>query len=248
MAIIIEGRTTRKAFRPSEDHTKYINKDGENIPSSTTILKILSKDSLVYWANNLGWHRKSVSGELETSSIIGTLTHGLIEQIMRGEKIDLQPVELYGGEIYEKVVTCLTSFIKWWKPRKDDIEVLYQEHEMSSDLYGGTADLVCNYKGKKYIIDFKTSKSIYYSMFLQLVSYVRLYEYNHDDKIEEVAILRLDKKHGDEAQFMNMKDVIKKSGYEDMYSVREMIDEYTKTFMKAVSLFYDINDISTEWS
>lgn len=35
---------------PTKVHTKYISKDGEQVPGVTTILGILSKPALIHWS------------------------------------------------------------------------------------------------------------------------------------------------------------------------------------------------------
>ena len=38
-------------------HNVYCNKDDKEVPSVTTILKIINKPSLMYWANGMGFRR-----------------------------------------------------------------------------------------------------------------------------------------------------------------------------------------------
>jgi hypothetical protein len=247
--MIIKGRT-RRMFKPGEEHTKYVNDDGEYVPSATTILKILSKEALQHWANSLGWKRKSIKEELEKSSMIGSLAHGYVEEITKGAKIiDLSPIELHGIEIYNGVANSVTSFIKWWRKNRHRIEIIATERQMNGQTYGGTTDLVCKFDGIPCIIDYKTSKDFYYSMFLQLAGYVDLHETEVDENMifEQVAILRLDKRNGDEATLLTMTDVIERAGLTGVMNERAMIREYIKAFESMCDLFYKLNDISGDW-
>ena len=55
------------------DHSTYINKEGVEVPSVTTIIKLLNKPFIAKWANNLGWKRQSYDKVLEVSANKGTL-------------------------------------------------------------------------------------------------------------------------------------------------------------------------------
>ena len=41
------------------DHSTYINNNDIEVPSVTTILKVLNKPHIVNWANSLGWKKQS---------------------------------------------------------------------------------------------------------------------------------------------------------------------------------------------
>lgn len=204
----ISSRKNNK-IKFNTSHTNYENKNGDYVPSVTTILKILSKgDALAIWANNLGWKRKSYKKELEDSSTIGTIAHAFCEYILQKDdkildEINKQMEEL-SDNVYTQTKNAILSFKKWYNDHKDDIEVTAIELQLVCDKYGGTADLVCKYKGKRMIFDFKTSSSFYMTQFLQLSSYAKMYKKIYDKKIDDVAILRLDKKNGDKAQLLRL--------------------------------------------
>ena len=233
-------------FTESKDHTTYYGKNGI-VPSATTILKVLNKESLIHWANMLGWKRKKVKDELDSSSLIGTIVHNMVEAIISNRSTDIDRVissfiddepilnELYEEE-YNSVMNACKSFIKWWKHNSNKIDIIDIEKQMSSDTFGGTCDLICKYNGKLMIIDFKTSKDFYFTQFLQLASYSYLYELNKNEIIDDVAVLRLDKKYGDCAELLSMSELPCGS-----------ISRYTKIFNKLVDIYYDIHYIETEW-
>ena len=47
------------------DHSTYINKKEVEVPSVTTIIKLLNKPFIAKWANSLGWKRQSYDKVLE---------------------------------------------------------------------------------------------------------------------------------------------------------------------------------------
>ena len=83
----IVNRKLRK-YKESLDHTTYYNSKGDVVPSVTTVLKVIAKESLIYWANSLGWKRKSVKRELDESSKVGTYVHLYIEAYITDNKKD----------------------------------------------------------------------------------------------------------------------------------------------------------------
>lgn len=204
---------SRMKFNIEENpnHTTYINTRGEIVPSVTTILKVLNKESLIFWANSLGWKRKSVKKELDSVSLIGTLAHEYIEARLLNDK------ELKDSN-YEKMteltdiehsilMNAIQSFNLYWSHNSYKFNIISCEEQMVCDLYGGTCDLVCEYDNKLVILDFKTSKAFYWTMFLQLCAYAKMYEEKHSKKIEDVGVLRLDKIHGNEAELLFLSEI-----------------------------------------
>jgi hypothetical protein len=238
----------RRTFTPKEGHTKYINGDGIYVPSCTTVLKIINKSKLVYWANSLGWKRKRIDDELNKASAIGTLTHEYVERIIKGDRVDLSPLNLLEPAVKDGVINSLQSFIKWWKDNKSRITVLDIELQMTNKLFGGTCDLVCLLDEEPCIVDFKTNSDFYFTMFLQLAGYVELYEETYSDKdcIKNIAVLRMDKRNGEKATLMTADDLLEKTESEE-WSRRDVIDYYISVFDKIVSVYYDLYDIVQDW-
>lgn len=238
-------RRRRRLYKSESTHTKYVNKYGDVVPSCTTILKIINKKELLYWANSLGWKRKKINDELEKASTIGILTHSYIENIIKNEKVDLSKLDFQSKEVEKGVINSLQSFVKWWKNNKHRIKIIDIEKQFTSDYYGGTIDLICELDGELTIIDFKTSKSFYFSMFLQLAGYTKLYEDITKNRIENVAILRLDKTNSNEAEFMEIDDVVLMSKLD--WDSRQMIEYYIGIFEQVAGLYDFLYDISKDW-
>lgn len=185
------------------------------LPSSTTILSLLSKPALMYWAVKqtvayLGARLEDIrAGDIELTEEnatkiladakkyheqlrdeamdIGSQVHYLIEQYLLGNP--------YEDLINEKTKLPFEAFLQWQKVR--NFELVKAEHAVwSKKGYAGTLDCVAYLDGKLYVIDFKTSSAIYPEYLLQVASYWKAYEENSGQKIKGIGILRLDKATG----------------------------------------------------
>lgn len=237
--MVIHSRKENKYY-PSGMHTKYKNTEGNYVPSVTNIIKVIPKDALIYWANSLGWKRKSVRKELEEAANIGTCVHNYIEKIIKNDKdllLNLNDIErdirlCYIGETRN----ALLSFLEWYKINRTNLKAIDIEKSMSGDFYGGTCDMICKYDNKLMIFDFKTSGEFYFSMFVQLAAYVRLYENETNNIISDVAVLRMDKKNGNTAKLKKLSDI--KNGD---------IDFYYYVFEQCLNLYRSIYLIENDW-
>lgn len=237
--MVIHSRKKNKYY-PSGMHTKYINKEGEYVPSVTNIIKVIPKDALIYWANSLGWKRKNVKKELEEAANIGTCVHNYIEKIIKSDKdlsLDLDIIEKNIRLYYNNETrNALLSFLDWYRINRTDLKFIDIEKSMSGDFYGGTCDMICRYNNKLMIFDFKTSGDFYFSMFVQLSAYVRLYENETNNIVDDVAVLRMDKKNGNIAKLKKISDI--KNGD---------IDFYYYVFEQCLNLYRSLYLLENDW-
>lgn len=155
-----------------ENKHVYYTKSGKEIPSVTHIIQILAKPELTGWANWLGFKRISVTKFLNDKAYIGTAFHNRVECYF-GDKVYQHPM---AQEVDRKVEHLFQTFLPWAK--EVNPKVIYQEHEYTCDDYGGKIDMLAKIKGEVNLIDFKTSKDIHPSQFLQLGGYLNLIEKN----------------------------------------------------------------------
>ena len=206
------------------DHSTYINKEEVEVPSVTTIIKLLNKPFIAKWANSLGWKRQSYDKVLEESANKGTFVHETLHEYLfkEGKKFDLSNPEVLNF-LYEN----LNTFKEFEKDY--DIKPIWGEKSFSLDKFGGTVDLYCELNNKYTILDFKTSKRFYSSHFIQLGAYIQLLEAN-DYKVEQVAILR-----------------IKEGDYDIKIINREDMNDYIELFNRLVEVFYLVYELNEEW-
>lgn len=172
-------------------HEDYYNSKGDKIPSVTTILKIMNKPSLMQWAHSLGRFNKSMEEVTYKAATIGTLTHYVLEKYGKKKIINFSVLDDYDYKIVNSVYKALKGFKRWNKEYKPDI--IHCEIKVNNELFGGTVDNISMINDKKYLIDYKTSKAVYPTMFLQLAAYNYLLRTEKDMVIDRVAILLLNK-------------------------------------------------------
>lgn len=197
-------------------HTKYFNKDNIEVPSVTTILKVINKPSLMGWSNYLGFKGIKYQPFLDHRAYIGTLVHECIECDILGKEI----ITAYDHDTLE-VLDRFNSY-KLWKSTVD-FEPVFSEKSLSCDTYGGTVDCLCNLNEVKTILDWKTSKSFHTTMFVQLAAYRELLRVNGYGNVEQVGIV-LVKQNKCEMKLIN----------------GEEIDEYYKIFASALELYNNL--------
>lgn len=131
---------------------RFYEKDGKKYPSVTSILG---------W--NVDW--KISEDELQQYASRGTIVHYLIEHFLKDGAWS-NPLEI--PELESDVATLMAGSKKLsWQDCSyklavegllGDLKVLQQEQELHNEehLYAGRADLVCLYKGKQTVLDFKS--------------------------------------------------------------------------------------------
>lgn len=103
----------------------------------------------------------------------GTAVHGLLERYVLNQEIDLRKEIPFEVELFKQVQTILS-------PNINDIlcsEGMLYSHKLK---VAGSVDLVCNWKGKPAIVDFKTSlktkrKDWITNYFLQTAMYAYMF-------------------------------------------------------------------------
>jgi len=204
-------------------HTQYFNSDNIEVPSATTVLKILNKPALVKWANYLGFKRQNVDEVLDASATIGTLVHQLIYSYLMDKYVIWIGTRKCGKAT---AMMYMNSFLEW--KRTHEVKPTFMEKQFTSKRFGGTIDFYGEVDGKKTVLDFKTSKKPYSSMFLQLAAYcIMLEEAGYE--VEQLAII-----------------IINNSGYNEKFITREEIQRYIDVFIKLVEVFHNWYDLNIE--
>lgn len=150
---------------------KYFAESGAAYPSVTTVLSVLSRDSIRAWRKRVGAEEANkISGQAATR---GTKIHLLCEKVLDNEEIDTSKLSLLDLEIWNEFKPLLN--------RIDNIHA--QEIALYSDhlRLAGRVDCVAEFDGKLSIIDFKTSKKPkkkewIENYFAQAAAYAIMYE------------------------------------------------------------------------
>lgn len=177
----------------------YKNADGKRVPSVTTILGVLAKPQLIYWANRLGKDGIDVKNFVDDKADIGTLAHSICEFSLVGTPIEW---EKYTKEQIIQACKCSKKFFEW-KSYQNEFIPLVSELELVSDKfqYGGCIDLVAILNGRLTLIDFKTCSGVWDEAKFQTSAYKKLLNENFE-KLKEVSINPIPKK------FKRIQDVV----------------------------------------
>lgn len=204
-------------------HENYYNSKYELIPSVTTVLKLLNKPELVEWANWMGRMGKDSTQFTKESAEVGTYAHYIIERLCKKKIIHLKGMyEDLSSKQISKVYSAVKGFKKWNKDHKP--KFIHNELKLKNEYYGGTIDCICEIDNHTYMIDFKTSKKIYPTYFLQLAGYNYLYKKEYGESLDYAGILMLDKSKGT---------------YTFQYTDIESIEKsYEPVFIELLNLYY----------
>jgi hypothetical protein len=175
------------------------------VPGTTTILGVINKPALMYWAWDLGMQGIDYRKYTDEMASIGTLVHKRIEDHIKGVETDFadyRPTQIKISDVgYHK-------FLEW--EQENNPQYLRSELMLSSAKYGygGTVDLYARIGEKYVLIDFKTSKAIYDDQFCQVSAYAQLLREN-GMLCDEVMILRIgrDESEGFEVRKVNQEEL-----------------------------------------
>lgn len=162
----------------------YVTPDGEKYPSITTVLSNYNKKSLYEWRKRVG---EQEANKISTkASRRGTKVHKLCEDYLNNENNIFEGYTPDNVEMFKSIQNIL-----------DDIEIVYaQERTLFSHHLktAGRVDCVGKFKGKKCIIDFKTSskpkkKEWIDNYFMQGSGYSVMWEEMTGIPISNIAII-----------------------------------------------------------
>lgn len=150
----------------------YKTKDGVKVPGVTTVIEQwgINKRALNWYWWDQGRQGAEWNKPLEKEAALGTLIHSWIESELRG-----LPMPIIPPEQKERAENAMLGFYEW----KDamQLEVTGSELPLVSDKYGfgGTIDYPVKIKGRRAILDLKSSREIYIDHRVQLAAYGQLW-------------------------------------------------------------------------
>ncbi len=157
---------------------RYYKHNGGELPSVTTICGVLDKPALVQWAanaacdyilNELG----DIDSRIQADQLNAEFVGNVVEKARREFRSVSKKAMDIGSNVHAHIehylktnkepliqgdaeVAGFLAFLEW--ADQYDMRVIATEHTVYSERYAGTCDLICTLAGKKYLIDFKTSK------------------------------------------------------------------------------------------
>lgn len=204
MARRIEGAPKR-----AKQHTIYKTRDGIRVPGVTTILGMIAKPALKYWANDLGLQGIKVREYVDHLADIGTLAHKMIECHIKG---DTPNTSDYSKTQIDMAENSVLKYFEWEK----EVNPVYIESELKlvseQYRYGGTCDIYCEIGGKKTLIDIKTSKECYPEHKTQVAAYWLLMK-EAGYSVERAMIIRLGRTEDEGSQAYPVDKVMERQEY-----------------------------------
>ena len=163
---------------------KYFTETGAAYPSVTTVLGVLSRDSIKEWRKRVG--AETANKISRQASTRGTKIHTLCEDILNNKEVNYDNLTLIDQEMFNN-----------FRPLLDRIDNIHgQEVALYSDhlRMAGRVDCIAEFDGKLSIIDFKTSKKPkrkewIENYFAQAAAYAIMYEERTGTPINRCAIL-----------------------------------------------------------
>lgn len=207
----------------SEEHLKYYS-DGIEIPSCTQIVGLLDKPGLSNWANYMGFKRINTSKYLEEKAEYGTYCHKLAEVYFTDGLISANTNSNFlSKDEYRDMIYKFKMLDLYFEKYK--IKCLNNEFRLQGNTYGGTLDMIC-YDGlndQLTILDFKTSKELYQSHWIQLMGYAQLVEEIYNIPVGKVGVILLSQEYTSK-NLINIKDT--KSLWRELNIFNKLKDIY----------------------
>ena len=205
-------------------HQKYFNEAGEKVPSSTQALGIIGIPALPYAAWKLGTEGKDYKVVWKDLATIGTLTHKMCFARDTKGKVDLS---IYTQRQIDYAGICFDKYLDW--ERQHTIKIIRLEYASVSERYqfGGTLDKLCILDDIPTLVDYKTGKKFYRSMFYQGASYKKLVQENKLGKVKDFVVLRFGRKP--------------EEGFEVWKATKEEMKFAWQVFFAALKLYKKIN-------
>lgn len=213
-SVVVEHDENRHWFR--------LKGEKSNLPSVTSITSVIDKSpQLISWATKLDigyvrsfleqstsptFSREELGGVLdkavnhhnvkkEEAATIGSLVHQFAHDFSRARR-DGTAVPICPDQVDDGAIKGINAFLDWYLAHDVKIEEMEKVVYSKKHGYVGILDAVAWVDGKRYLLDYKTSKSLYPEMSLQLAAYLGAWEEEHN-VLDGSMILHFNKETGD---------------------------------------------------
>lgn len=211
--------------------------NGVKVPRVTKILsKCIHSDSLMYWANSLGYKHQSYKKTLDTAANIGHHTHENIDGFLNDETY-----EAIESSMPYQSYNAYQSFLRWFFTVTSIaiVKVIFHEKTLTCKYFGGTLDGLYKINGKIYLVDYKTSNHITFKYCLQLAAYRYMLRTELGIEIDGCIILQLSKETVSYNEF-----VLNFSNPDHL----KYINDCEMAFLSLVFAYYNIAKVETGYN
>jgi hypothetical protein len=161
------------AMRGTGRPDAYFTKNGERIPSTTTITgRFKDPHGLYWWHWKNGQEGREFGDGGEPATQIGSLVHRMVEAQIHG-----LPKPQIPKEQQARVMSAYGAFERWWESNR--FEVVATEVPLVSEewKFGGTIDTILrDVNGALCLGDWKSSKAVYAEYLTQMAAYRHLWD------------------------------------------------------------------------
>jgi len=177
--------------------TKYINQNGDRVPSVTTIISQhlgWNKNALLAWTKRIMLGGQDSDKVLSEAGDIGTLLHLLIEGHQQGFDVDTKD---YSYNQEKAAMKAFAGYLQWYEKKKfkslrNELVLVNEELQV-----GGTIDCIGKMGDDLVVVDWKTSAYLYPENKIQLSAYCYMYEQAQPKaKISHGLVMRFGKDDG----------------------------------------------------
>lgn len=207
-------------------HKPYYNKNGQIVPSVTTVIGRFKESSgLIWWAWDCGMKGINYTQVRDEAAIVGTILHDMIEASIK--KIEFKESD-YDKNFAERAKIPFEAFRKWHGRSnvilsEAEISLISEEYQ-----YGGMLDALPN-GNELYVIDWKSTKRIYPDHIVQVAAYRQLWNENNPvNRAEDGHIVRFDKETG---------------AFQHMYLPKKNLDRGFTAFLHMRLLYDSIREV-----
>lgn len=173
-----------KSETQSDGKRYYTTPSGKRLPSVTTVVGAMKKQSIIEWRNRVGDVEANRVSKLATGR--GNRVHNLAERYLKNEKIEWVREMPDAVEMFRSLIPHIG--------RINNIH--YIEQALWSEKIGlaGRVDLIAEWDGVLSVIDFKTSKRLkakedIQDYFAQCTAYSGMYEEHVGVPINQIVIV-----------------------------------------------------------
>jgi hypothetical protein len=184
----------------------YRNAEGKVVPGTTTIIgRFKDSGPLMYWANKEGLEGRKLYEKRDEAAEIGTVAHYLVEQHINGfdekDLLGMLSASQINHDQMDQAWNAYLQFKEWCEQTNIEFITKYQEVKLVSEefQFGGTPDAIGIVKGRRCLLDWKTSGGIYRDYLVQVAAYKQLWEENNPEMPIDggVHIARFSKEYAD---------------------------------------------------
>jgi hypothetical protein len=148
------------------------------VPSVTTITSFVKfkpeYESLILWANALGFKHQKYKEALDATADFGTNVHEALSNIVQNKPIPSEIRSHITLNDLEKYDRTIRNFVKFYN-ESNETTMFSEKSLISKKLgYGGTIDWVSTKDNTVILTDFKTSNTVRVYMGMQVAAYIEL--------------------------------------------------------------------------